>query len=119
MYNPSMDFNEVAIYIQVVQEGSFSQAARKLGMPNSTVSAKVSNLEKRLGVTLIQRTTRKLNITPAGEAYFKRCIQGMEEIKAAEAEIANAQGEPQGITPFNCTERIGKQYFTVYHLSVF
>ena len=102
-----MDFNEVAIYIQVVQEGSFSQAARKLGMPNSTVSAKVSNLEKRLGVTLIQRTTRKLNITPAGVAYFKRCIQGMEEIKAAEAEIANAQGEPLGLLRLTAPSELG------------
>lgn len=102
-----MDFNEVAIFIRVVQEGSFSQAAKKLGMPNSTVSAKISNLERRLGVTLIQRTTRKLNITPAGEAYFKRCIQGMEEIKAAEAEIANVQGEPQGLLRITAPNELG------------
>lgn len=97
MYNRPMDLNEVAIYIKVVQLGSFSQAAKQLGMPNSTVSAKVSSLETRLGITLIQRTTRKLNVTPAGQAYFKRCIQGLEEIKAAETEIAAIQGEPQGL----------------------
>nr|BDT29421.1 LysR family transcriptional regulator [Bacteriovorax sp. HI3] len=102
-----MDFNEVAIFISVVQEGSFSQAAKKLGMPNSTVSAKVSNLEKRLGVTLIQRTTRKLNITPAGQAYFKRCIQGLEEIKAAESEIAAVQGEPQGLLRITAPNELG------------
>lgn len=102
-----MDFNEVAIFISVVQEGSFSQAAIKLGMPNSTVSAKVSNLEKRLGVTLIQRTTRKLNITPAGQAYFKRCIQGLEEIKAAESEIAAVQGEPQGLLRITAPNELG------------
>lgn len=92
-----MDLNEVAVYIKVVQLGSFSQAAKQLAMPNSTVSAKVSSLERRLGITLIQRTTRKLNVTPAGLAYFKRCIQGLEEIKAAETEIAAIQGEPQGL----------------------
>lgn len=102
-----MDFNEIAIFISVVQEGSFSQAAKKLGMPNSTVSAKVSNLEKRLGVTLIQRTTRKLNITPAGEAYFKRCIQGLEEIKAAESEIAAVQREPQGLLRITAPNELG------------
>lgn len=102
-----MDFNEIAIFIRVVQEGSFSQAAKKLGMPNSTVSAKVSNLERRLGVTLIQRTTRKLNITPAGDAYYKRCIQGLEEIKAAEAEIANVQGEPQGLLRITAPNELG------------
>lgn len=102
-----MDFNEVAIFIKVVQEGSFSKAAHALGMPNSTVSAKISNLEKRLGVTLIQRTTRKLNITPAGDAYFKRCMMGLEEIKAAEAEIANIQGEPQGLLRITAPTELG------------
>jgi DNA-binding transcriptional LysR family regulator len=92
-----MDLNEVAIYVKVVQTGSFSGAARQLGMPNSTVSAKVSALEKRLGITLIQRTTRKLHVTPAGEAYFKRSVQGLDAIHAAEAEVAAAQGEPQGL----------------------
>ncbi|MBX3040883.1 MAG: LysR family transcriptional regulator [Bdellovibrionaceae bacterium] len=92
-----MDLNEIAIYLQVVQTGSFSKAAQQLNMPKSTVSHKVSSLEKRLGLTLIQRTTRKLNITPAGQAYYKRCLQGLEEIKAAEAEVVAAQGEPHGL----------------------
>lgn len=102
-----MDFNEVAIFIEVIQAGSFSQAAKKLGMPNSTVSAKISSLERRLGITLIQRTTRKLNITPAGDAYYKRCMQGLEEIKAAEAEIANVQGEPQGLLRVTAPTELG------------
>ncbi|WP_413288830.1 LysR substrate-binding domain-containing protein [Bdellovibrio sp. HCB337] len=92
-----MDLNEVAVFIKVIQEGSFSQAAKKLGMPNSTVSHKVSSLEKRLGATLIQRTTRKLLVTPAGQAYFKRCMQGLEEIEAAESELLISKGEPQGL----------------------
>ena len=75
-----MDLNQIAVFIKVVQLGSFSQAARELGMPNSTVSAKVSFLEKRLGVTLLQRTTRKLNITPAGKTYFEKCLLGLEEL---------------------------------------
>lgn len=92
-----MDLNEIAIYIKVVQTGSFSEAAKKLGMPKSTVSSKVSNLERRLNTTLIQRTTRKLNITPAGEAYFKRCLSGMGEIHSAESEISALSGEPSGL----------------------
>lgn len=108
-----MDFNEVAIFIKVVQEGSFSQAARKLGMPNSTVSAKVSSLERRLGVTLIQRTTRKLNVTPAGQAYFKRCMLGLEEIKAAESEIAETMGEPQGLLRITAPTELGSTILPV------
>jgi len=102
-----IDLNEVFVFIKVVQEGSFSQAAKKLGMPNSTVSAKVSSLEKRLGVTLIQRTTRKLSITEPGKAYFKRCIQGIEEIESAESELANVQGEPQGLLRITTPVELG------------
>jgi DNA-binding transcriptional LysR family regulator len=92
-----MDLNEIAIFIRVVQTGSFTQAAQQLQMPKSTVSSKISALEKRLGVTLIQRTTRKLNVTSAGQAYFKRCVRGLEEIKGGEQELASIQGEPQGL----------------------
>ncbi len=102
-----MDFNEVVVFIRVVQAGSFSLAAKKLGMPNSTVSFKLSSLEKRLGVTLIQRTTRKLNITPAGQAYFKRCIHGLEEVEAAEVELATIQGEPQGLLRITAPIELG------------
>jgi DNA-binding transcriptional LysR family regulator len=91
-----MDLNEVFVFIKVIQAGSFTQAAKQLGMPNSTVSSKISSLEKRLGTTLITRTTRRLSVTPAGKAYFKKCLQGLEEIKADEDEIAATQGEPQG-----------------------
>lgn len=103
-----MDLNEIAVYIQVVQSLSFSAAAKKLGMPNSTVSHKVSSLEQRLGVTLIQRTTRKLNITPAGQMYYKKCMQGMESIAAAEMELAAIQDEPSGLLRITAPVELGK-----------
>lgn len=102
-----MDLNEVAIFIQVVQSGSFSQAALKLGMPNSTVSSKISSLEKRLGVTLIQRTTRQLHVTPAGQTYFQKCVQGLDEIRGAESEMVAAQGEPQGLFRITAPVELG------------
>jgi DNA-binding transcriptional LysR family regulator len=92
-----MDLDGIAIFVKVVQAGSFSGAARLLGVPNTTVSAKVARLEKRLGVTLIQRTTRKLNITPAGRAYYERCVRGLEEIETAEAEVSLSAAEPRGL----------------------
>lgn len=91
-----MDLNEVAIFVKVVQAGSFHQAAKQLGMPNSTVSAKVSSLEKRLGVTLLHRTTRKLQVTQAGQAFFNRSLGAIQEIQGAETEVTANQGEPQG-----------------------
>jgi len=92
-----MNLDGIEVFVKVAQVGSFSQAARILGMPNSTVSARVSQLEKRLGVTLLQRTTRKLNLTQAGETYFRRCVQALDDLQAAESELATAQSEPQGL----------------------
>lgn len=107
LYNSQMDLNEVFVFIKVVQAGSFSQAAKQLDMPNSTVSSKVSSLEKRLGTTLITRTTRRLNVTAAGQAYFKKVLQGLEEIKSGEDEIAAAQGEPQGLLRITAPVELG------------
>ncbi len=92
----NFDLNEVVVFVRVAQAGSFTQAAKQLSMPNSTVSARVSSLEKRLGTTLIQRTTRKLNLTQTGREYFKRCLQALHEIEGAEAEVTSAQTDPQG-----------------------
>ncbi len=109
MYNRSMktDLNEVAVFIKVVEMGSFSQAARQLGMPNSTVSAKVSDLEKRLGVSLIRRTTRKLFVTAEGQVFFERCTRGLEEIRSAEEELTAGQSEPQGLLKITAPIELG------------
>ena len=98
-----MELDDIAVFVKVAQAGSFSKAARVLDMPNTTVSAKVARLEKRLGVTLIQRTTRKLHITPAGQAYFARCMRGLAEIETAEAEISSATAEPGGVLRITVT----------------
>lgn len=92
-----MELDGIAIFVKVVQAGSFSGAARFLGVPNTTVSAKVARLEKRLGVTLIQRTTRKLHITPAGRDYYERCAPALEAIQSAEAQMTLAAPEPAGV----------------------
>src|SRR5688572_7199212 len=92
-----MDLNEISVFLKVVQAGSFTQAAAQLGIPNSTASARVSALERRLGVTLLQRTTRKLRLTEAGETYFRRAAQGLEQIVEAETEVSASQRAPQGM----------------------
>lgn len=102
-----MDLNEISVFVKVVQAGSFTKAARELGMPNSTVSAKVSSLERRLGVTLIQRTTRQLNVTAAGAAFFQSSAQGLQRIEAAENEITAANGEPQGLLKITAPVELG------------
>lgn len=91
-----MDFNEVAIFIKVIQKGSFTGAAMALEMPKSTVSTKVSNLEKNLGTSLIIRSTRQIRLTPAGEAFYQRATQAIDEITAAEFAVRSENLEPQG-----------------------
>ena len=68
-----MDLNETLVFARIVQAGSFTAAAKGLGMPKSTVSRKLSELEERLGTRLIQRTTRKLSLTDVGRTYYKDC----------------------------------------------
>ncbi len=92
-----MDLDGISVFVAVVQAGSFSQAARNLEMPTTTVSAKVARLERRLGVTLIQRTTRKINITPSGQTYFAGCSRALEEIQTAESELETKTPEPNGL----------------------
>ncbi|WP_408097517.1 LysR substrate-binding domain-containing protein [Peredibacter sp. HCB2-198] len=91
-----IDFNEINIFLKVVQYKSFSKAASNLGLPVSTVSTKVSSLEKRLGTTLLQRSTRKLVLTESGVLYFNQCMEGFEQIHQAEKYVHSTQLEPQG-----------------------
>ncbi len=106
-----MDLNEINVFIKVAQVGSFTRAARELGIPNSTASARVSALERRLGVTLLQRTTRKLRLTEEGEAYARQAAQGLEEIARAENEVSLAQREPQGTLRVTAPAGLGNETF--------
>lgn len=92
-----MDLNAISVFVSVVEAGSFSAAARRLGMPKATVSAKVARLEKRLRLSLIQRTTRKLRVTEAGEEYFRHCADAIREVELAEAALQSTSGKPSGV----------------------
>lgn len=84
------------IFAQVVQSGSFSKAADALGMSKSSVSKKITFLEDRLGVRLLNRTTRKLSLTEVGQVFFERCERIMSEAEEAELAITRLQDEPRG-----------------------
>lgn len=87
---------EMAVFVKVVESGGFSSAARDLNMPKSTVSRYVSRLEDRLGVRLLNRTTRSLRPTELGAAYYERVARIIQEIAEAEASVTNMQVEPRG-----------------------
>src|SRR6267154_778381 len=92
-----MDLNEIVVFTRVVQAGSFTAAARVLGMPKSTVSRKVSDLEERLNARLLQRTTRKLSLPDAGRTYFDYGVRIVNEIEAAESAVSSLQDKPRGL----------------------
>lgn len=92
-----MDFNDAAVFVKVVQAGGFSPAARVLGLPVSTVSTRVARLERHLGITLLQRTTRRLHLTDAGNRYFAHAVTGLGHLLDAEAAATETAGEPQGL----------------------
>lgn len=102
-----MDLNEAAVFVKVVQAGSFSAAARLTGLPTSTVSNRVARLEKRLGATLLQRTTRRLHLTDAGELYFQHASAGLAHLLDAEAAVTEVTGEPRGLLRVTAPADIG------------
>jgi DNA-binding transcriptional LysR family regulator len=92
-----MDLNEIMVFAQVVRAGSFTAAADALGMPKSTVSRKVSELEARLKARLLQRTTRKLSLTDVGRTYYDHCARIVTEVEDAERAVSSLQAAPRGL----------------------
>lgn len=87
---------DMEAFLMVVEAGSFTAAATRLGVTKSYVSRLVGRLEDRIGVRLLQRTTRKLTLTEVGRTYYERCSEAMLLLKEAEAEAAELQSSPQG-----------------------
>jgi len=92
---------DMAAFIRSVELGGFSAAARDLGLTPSALSKLVTRLEGRLGVRLLNRTTRKLALTSEGEAYFLRCQRILAEIEEAESEIMHFRDRPKGLLRLN------------------
>lgn len=88
--------SEIAVFTRVVDAHSFTRAARSLGLTPSGVSRAISRLERRLGVQLLQRTTRSLGLTDDGAAYYDRCKKILFELDDAESSLARARREPRG-----------------------
>jgi DNA-binding transcriptional LysR family regulator len=105
------DLNEVLVFARVAQLGSFSKASKALGMPVSTVSRKVSDLEARLGAILIQRTTRKLNLTKAGLHFFEQCAVHLQGIEEAETLLTQRQAQPEGLLRVTVPIAMGQAAF--------
>ena len=86
----------MALFVKVVENESFSRAARRESIPVSTVSRKISQLEKALGVRLLERSTRQLRTTEIGQEYYERCRRGLEEFETANLMVTDRQAEVSG-----------------------
>ena len=98
----SMDLNDLHYFVQVVEHGGFAAAGRALNQPKSKLSRRVALLEERLGVRLIQRSTRRFAVTEIGQAYYQRCVAMLVEAEAAQELIANTQSAPRGVVRLAC-----------------
>src|SRR5580700_11984227 len=91
------DLNDIYFFASVAQYGGFSAAARTIGVEKTRLSRRVAALEKRLGVRLLQRTTRALALTEAGRRFFERCLATVEGAQAAYDSMAELRREPAGL----------------------
>lgn len=90
------EWQDMALFALVAECGSFTAAAERAGLPKSSVSQRISQLEQRLGIRLLNRTTRQLNLTFAGERYLLHCQEMMQASERAEQAIANLRENPSG-----------------------
>ncbi|MCB1935122.1 MAG: LysR family transcriptional regulator [Burkholderiales bacterium] len=93
-----MEFlNDMALFVEVVKAKSFRGAADIIGMPNSTLSRRISMLEKAIGLRLLHRTTRKIELTEAGQIYYERCKRIVNEAKLAHEQLGEMLAQPSGV----------------------
>ena len=102
---------DMTAFVRAVERGGFSAAARELGLTPSAISKLVTRMEDRLGVRLLNRTTRKLALTPEGEAYFHRAQRILADIEEAENEVARFRERPHGKLRINVGTAFGDYQF--------
>jgi DNA-binding transcriptional LysR family regulator len=104
--------DDMRAFLTAIDRGSFSAAAAELGLTPSAVSKLLNRLENRLGVRLINRTTRRLALTPEGEIFAARARQIVADIAEAEAEVTRARGAPRGLLRVNSGTAFGLHQLT-------
>lgn len=96
------DLNALYYFTQVVEHGGFAAAGRAMDMPKSKLSRRIAELEERLGVRLLHRTSRQCSLTEIGQAYYQRCLAMRVEAESAAELIERNRSEPQGLVRISC-----------------
>lgn len=102
MVRTMQDLNDLYYFVAVVDHGGFSPAARALGVQKSRLSRRVLHLEERLGVRLLNRSSRRFSVTEIGRAFYERCVAVLVEAEAAEQVVAEVKAEPRGVVRVSC-----------------
>ncbi len=102
MNNPMQNLNDLVFFAEVAERSSFTAAAVALGLPKSRLSHRVAQLEAALGVQLLQRSTRRLSLTSAGELYLRHCVAVRDAAQAAGEAMAQVRTEPRGTVRITC-----------------
>jgi DNA-binding transcriptional LysR family regulator len=101
---------DMLLFAAVVREGSFTRAARQLGITKQTASERIGKLEERLGVRLLERTTRRLRVTDSGGTYYERCAAIAAQIDEANSEVQQRQAEPVGLLRVSSPVLYGRRF---------
>lgn len=99
----------MVVFAQVIEQGSLSAAAKHLGLSRAVVSYHLKKLEAQLEVKLLNRSTRSISLTEAGQAYYERCRVIAEQASAANQQIENFKSEPVGLLKITCPVNVGLQ----------
>ena len=102
-------FNSIELFVRTVELGSFSELGRQTHMAPSSISRQINSLEKKLGVRLLQRTTRKINLTEAGQIYYEKVRKILSDLDDAHLAIAQLQASPKGLLRINAAVPFGER----------
>lgn len=102
------DLNELAVFTYVVEHGGFTAAAEATRLPKSNISRRIANLEQRLGVRLLERSTRKVHVTEIGELYYRHCRRMLDEANHADLCVERALEIPRGILRVSASVTTGQ-----------
>lgn len=104
------DFEDIQIFVRVAELGNLSAAGRELRHSAAVVSNRIARLEERLGVRLLNRTTRRVNLTTEGDVYYRHCLRILSEMQDAENAIANQKNTTRGPVTLTCPVAFGNKY---------
>ncbi len=104
------NFNDILIFTKIVEQGSFTAAAKSLMLPKSSVSRSLSRLEARLSTRLLQRSTRRINLTEIGRRYYDHCRQIIQELELAKGIVESYQLQPSGLLRITAPYILGQAF---------